>query len=263
MGVVKHFAVRLAWNNFADTPALITANSEVASLPVTFLQNQQIGKPFRSLAIAGLTIDVNLGSALAIEQFALRKHNISLAGVTITLSGATNSAFSPTAVSVGITSAADILAFDWGGVQQTYQYWRLEIEDPDNTDGFIELGYMFLGQYDEFDAPNNSTATSKVDPSVKRESYGGSFTAFQKPGFRRIDFQPSAIQQADRRTLSNIYDEVGIHKGLFVFLDPSNNRDVDGYHRLTVFGAFAGEFKVTHKAIDWYDVDSLVFEEIR
>lgn len=263
MGVVKHFPLRMAWNNFADTPSLIVANSQVASLPATFLQNQQIGKPFRSLAIAGLTIDMNFGSAQGVQQFALRKHNISLAGVTITLSGATNAAFSPTAVSVGITPAADILLFDWGGTVQNYQYWRLEVEDPGNTDAFIELGYMFLGEFDEFDFPNQNTATSKVDPATKRTNYDGSFVVFTKAKFRRIDFAISPTQQVDRRKLEEIYDEVGVNKGLFVFLDAKNNRDTDGYHRLTVFGTFQGAFTVNHMAIDWHDVDSLVFEEIR
>ncbi len=263
MGVVKHFPLRLAWNNFADTPSLITANSEVPSLPVTFLQNQQIGKPFRSLAIAGLTIEVNFGSAQGVQQFALRKHNISLAGVTITLSGATNAAFSPTAVSVGITPAADILLFDWGGTVQNFQYWKLEIEDPSNTDAFIELGYVFLGEFDEFDLPNGTVATSKVDPAVNRSNFDGSFVSFSKTKFRRIDFKISPTQQVDRRRLETIYDEVGVGKGLFVFTDPTNNRDTDGYHRLTVFGAFQGEFKINHMAIDWHNVDSLVFEEIR
>ncbi len=232
-------------------------------MPVTFLQNQQIGKVFRSTAIDNLTIAVDLGSAQPVQQFALRKHNISLTGVTVTLSGATNSSFIPTAVSVGITMASDILLYDWGGDEQNYQYWKLEIEDPDNEDAYIELGYMFLGAYDEFDFPNNNTATSRVDPATKRANYDGSFVAFNRTKYRRIDFKISPVQQEDRRALEAVYDEVGVSKGLFVFLDANNNRDTDGYHKLTVFGAFAGEFKVSHIGIDWHNVDSLVFEEIR
>ena len=267
MGTVKHFPVRMAWNNYADTPSLITASSEVSTLPVTFLQNQQIGKVFRSLATTGLTIDIDLGSAKGVTQFAIRKHNLIWDGagdVFMTLTGSTNAAHSPAGATWGISlQNDDLILHDWAGATHTYQYWRVETADDNNTDGYLEFGYIYLGTYDEFDFPNNQTATSKVDPAVKRSNWDGSFVAFNRTKYRRIDFAMSPVQQADRRTLEGIYDEVGIGKGLFVFLDANNNRDIDGKHRMTVFGSFAGQLKVDHMAIDWHGVDSLVFEEIR
>jgi hypothetical protein len=90
----------------------------------------------------------DLGSARQVTAVAIADHNIS-SGATIALAGNSADSWAAPAYSLALAWAADtIVAF----LDQTYRYWRLEIDDPTNPDGYIEVGDWFLGSYFEPDS---------------------------------------------------------------------------------------------------------------
>lgn len=89
------------------------------------------------------TITLTFSEAKNIKALAILDHNLPSAAV-ITLMGNTSDAWGAPAYSQVITHNADKIGCY---LDQTYQYWRLQISDQSNADGYIEIGEMYLGNY--------------------------------------------------------------------------------------------------------------------
>ncbi len=87
-------------------------------------------------------LEADLGAAKQVEAAVLLDHNLT-SGATITLKADNEDG------SWASPDWSQALTWNEGAIvyflDQTYRYWRLEIDDPDNPDGYIELGELFLG----------------------------------------------------------------------------------------------------------------------
>jgi len=108
---------------------------------------------YRSLTLgAPNTVTVNLGSAQEVKALAIYDHNFS-AAATLLLEADDAATFD----SGGGGSAQFSEALAWAddkilhylSVATTKRYWRLSATDAANTDGYIEIGELFLGSYME------------------------------------------------------------------------------------------------------------------
>lgn len=260
------YPLRLAWNNRVSLAGTtVTADVYDTSMPWSNVKNQIPAKIGRTTGMT-VTVDITFDQAYDVTQFVMLNHNLA-PGATVTLYGATNSNFTPAAVTAGLTITESLpLLWEFASTQ-TYQHWRVLIQHAAATT--IQAGHMFLGTYDQLDLPNFATGLFLNDPSTRRKSYGGSTTVFQKNQFRIAKIAISPLQQTDRRVLETIYANIGSHTGAYVFLDPLNQRDtespstgLDGLHRFTIFGLFDREVRFQHMASDWQEVEVLTVEEL-
>jgi hypothetical protein len=86
--------LRIAWNNYADT-AVLSANSEVGSLPVAYLKDLDLGKIWRASSTAAAWVLADLGASLEIGMVALIGTNLAqtdAAQVRISTADATGAA---------------------------------------------------------------------------------------------------------------------------------------------------------------------------
>lgn len=141
----------------------LSGGSWLATLPLSNLQNRLMSKKARSSnALAASTIvQVDLGAtSRAIRCLAVLSHNISYAG-TIRARGYSDSGYSTlvTGADTGTLNAwpqsgftADdaaqypnnwIYAF---AASKTARYWKIEITDTANADGYVELGRLWIGE---------------------------------------------------------------------------------------------------------------------
>ena len=166
--------ILLAWNNKTDA-GTVAAGSWLASLPLTNLQNRQVQKVARSTdATATSTkFTIDLGSAQTIGVLALVVHNLSVtATVRITASDTaafTNLYYDSGAVAAWPSGIIPQSLLQWeddnfwlgtlsanarAGYQSpfinivatsvTMRYWKVEIVDTTNTDGYIQIGRLFM-----------------------------------------------------------------------------------------------------------------------
>lgn len=168
--------VFLAWQNRTDEGTL-SGGSWSATLPLVNLQNRQVQKVSRSTGVttANSQFAIDLGAARTIGVLALVVHNISVSG-KVRITAANNSGFT----SPGYQSAwidvwpagmipQNLLEWEddnfWLGtlsadsragyqspfihllpVAQSFQYWKVEIDDTGNSAGYIQLGRLFMAQ---------------------------------------------------------------------------------------------------------------------
>jgi hypothetical protein len=169
----------------------LSGGSWQSSLPLSNLTQQLLSKVARSTnALASSTlIQVNLGSAKAIRCFALLNHNISFAG-TVRIRGYSDSSYSSmvTGADTGAvnvwpqsnftTDDASKYPNSWIGLfssSKTAQYWKIEITDTSNPNGYVQLGRLWLGDanFEPSVGLNYGSSLGYVPRDLIEESLGG------------------------------------------------------------------------------------------
>lgn len=166
----------LAWQNRTDE-GILSGGSWLSILPLTNLQNRQVQKVTRSNGVtaAATKFDIDLGQARSIGVVGLIVHNISVTG-TVRITASDSAAFTTLYYDSGAVAAwpsgvipTDLLEWEddnfWlgtlsqqarAGYQSPYilklssvqnmRYWRVEIVDTSNSDGYVQIGRLFMAR---------------------------------------------------------------------------------------------------------------------
>lgn len=138
---------KFTYLRFADNltaQAVLTPLSEDSVYPVSNLKIEPIAKPWRTIEgqTAGQTLQIDFSSAKDADIVALVNHNLTVNAV-ITLNGGSSAAPDggefQTVISPTARTARRIFT------AQSWRYWLLDIDDPLNGDGYIEIGMLVLG----------------------------------------------------------------------------------------------------------------------
>ena len=101
--------------------------------------------------LPGFVID--LGSSRAVDAVIIQDHNLT-SNANIHLKARADTAWEVTTstselIDETITWAADKILHYVVGSASTRRYWRIDITDTANPDGYIEIGNLYLGSFDE------------------------------------------------------------------------------------------------------------------
>jgi len=224
--------------NYVDDGTL-TVDDEVATLPGTYLQDRQIVRIWRNTQLTA-QIDVDFGQSRIVDFAALIKHNISTTGtIRWRLSNVSN--FATTVYDSGVVDAWPIVeefgtlpwgVFSWGGylnptvaaeytistfdvLDSTVQarYLRIDISDPDNSDGYIQAGRLISGPaYRPSINYANGVEFEFVDESRVTKSRGGQTFIDEVERFRRIRFD--LINLPENEVFQNVFNRLDRLKGI-------------------------------------------------
>lgn len=170
--------VSLAWPNLIDS-CTVSGGSWMSTLPATNVQNRRISKVARSsntLTTSTIfNIDQGASSPVAIECIGLVAHNLSVSA-KVRIRGDDAADFASVIYNSGwldVWSSGvipqDLLEWEddnfWlGTISQNaiagyrapfthyltaaspLRYWRIELDDTGNTDGWLQIGRVFIGQ---------------------------------------------------------------------------------------------------------------------
>jgi hypothetical protein len=118
---------------------------------------------------------------------------------------------------------------------QTYRWWRIDITDAANPDGFLDIGRLYIAAAWQ---PLRNLAfgwqLAWVDPSEQQRSQGGAVYVRELPSYRRIDFELRYASEDD------YYDNgfelerlIGRKKDILVVPDPAATKHL---HRKMIYG---------------------------
>lgn len=236
--------------------ASLSANSEVAGMEVKYLQTQPPREVYRSSNVNSTQVTIALPQARGINALALVRHNLTVDAV-FHLYGHSVNDFSalgtvdfklenqapyPPIVGFGeggfgegtfggqpdpedmpLYSESSYVAFDG----QELRYWLLKIEDPDNPDGYIQIGRLLLGdgwqpQY----GLDWEHSIESVDPSKQERTDGGGMVVDIEPQYRRFTLSCSNLTENERylRTFS-LMQRLGRNQALFMVLFPDTAKN--------------------------------------
>lgn len=166
--------ILLAWQNRADEGTL-SSGSWQSTLPLANLQNRVVQKVARSTNanLSSTKFDIDLGAARSVGVVALVVHNISVIG-KVRITGDDAADFSTPVYQSGWIDCwpagqipQSLLEWEddnfWLGTlsnnqragyqspfihilptAQILRYWRVEVDDTTNADGFVQIGRLFI-----------------------------------------------------------------------------------------------------------------------
>ena len=144
--------LRVVYSNLWRDAVMLGASSEDPQYPAENTQDDDTSFVWRSAAAALTpTIDVDLGVATIYDYIALLNHNF-IAGATIQVKGADDSAFTTNVVTDTITfNGVNVRAFL--GTARTKRYVRVSIADASNPSNYIQIGTIVIGKYVDLGSP--------------------------------------------------------------------------------------------------------------
>jgi len=237
---------------FKFDDATITSSGEESGLPDDNAVDDFVAKKWRTTADTGQWIKFDLGPAKKITMLAIFGHNLT-SGATVTLEAHTSDAWDDPLYSQELTwNEKAIVEF----LDQTYQWWRITLEDGSNPDTYIEIGRICAGEYIE-PTVNVSQDVQKqyIDPSVKQESAGRQGYAIEKDVYRVFDVMFTGIDRTQQNQLIVMFKVVKNIYMLVFALDPDNYPEED-----TIYCQLTTPLQQAIGALEYGDVP-LSFEE--
>lgn len=206
----------IAFGNYAER-ATLSEGVWIETLPLTNLLTREMGRIARSLTAepSATKFRADLGGREAVRVFAALNHNIGLGG-DYRLTGSNDAGLATPDYDSGWLPVWPAVypfgTIEWGApnfwertltraeregypkhlihllpTTQRLRYWRLEISDAGNPDGFISAGRLFVA--DAWQPTNGVAFGSGIgweDATTFQESLSGAEYADEKPPFRVV-----------------------------------------------------------------------------
>lgn len=280
--------ILIAARNRADA-GILSAGSWVATLPLANLQDRQPTRLARSTdtALASTRFDLDLGAPRTISLLALLRHNLTQGGRwRLRLSDAAD--FAAALLDTGwrdiwpeITPFGQDLwgEFIWGGKldpdeARTYgisayhvlttplfaRHLRLELDDQDNPDGYLQAGRLIAAPAWQ---PSRNLAYGwelrHVDESRTIRSRGGQLYVDPLPLRRRLSFTLDHLGADEMLGRAHELDrEKGIAGDVLAIVDADQPRHL---HRLAIYGALGETTPMANPSFERYS-KRFVIEEL-
>lgn len=257
----------IASGALVDSATLTGLGTIAGSRPIANLQDSQLGTFTRWTSLTGMGVDIDLGSAKAINLFAAISHNATSAG-TWQIKGATSQAnltsspgYNPGAGSLWpVTGKPDLpgklTSIKFLAAAQTFRWWRIEFTDAANPDGYFDVGRIYVdGAFQPARNLAYGWQVLPIDPSTEIETIGGQSYVTPRPikSVLRLRLPALTEDEAMGRALA-MQKSLGIQKDVLAIRDPDATTWLQQqmvYGRLqTLPGVTNTRFKIYETAFD-------------
>lgn len=223
-------AIKVTTTN-AFASATVTASSTGSGFDRDNVKTYPIKRRWRSNSPVDQWLKFDLGSATAISSFSLSFHNLT-SSATIKLYGhssdlgnaATNWDGSASFDSNNTLSRDDEVAVLHISSDQSYRWWFLELDDPTNSDGYIEIGTVFGGDFESPDENfNENFSLNWLDSSRTLDSEGQSRFTVEKERFKVFEITFADMDSANQDTIEGWWKAVYKTAPFLVALDTDSH----------------------------------------
>jgi hypothetical protein len=263
----------IIWDNRWFDAAVLTPSSAAAGYPAACLQDAQQTRTWRTTGLTGASLAIDLGAAQYCSCLALINHNLTFNG-KVRVQAAAVPDFGTLLKDDEYDAWPDIIGAGEGGAGQhgaggvlldserryyvpnplrilyfeppegqdhvSARYWRLLFEDAGNPDGFVEIGRIFLGLYDEYARnPGYGWGYSYQDDSSITRSPGGQPWTDRRLPYRILDLPWKAFLNEDKYwRLAFFLKQVGISRDFVIDCFPAGRPSERFYTAL--YGRISG-----------------------
>lgn len=231
--------------------ATFAAGSEAATLPVSNLATIQPGDVWRATDLAAAWVTIDLGAAAAIDLIGLLYTNASSAATFRVRAAATEAdvTASPGYDSGSLTlwPTTGLEDWDWvhrvlflgasggtGDGAQSYRYWRVDVSDAGNADGYFQMGRLMLAA--SWQPTRNlgfGWSLGWIDESPQKQAIGGQSSSLDRRARRVLNWSLDWMNEADANEAFELDRTVGRKKPVLVVRDPAT---ASRAQRQTIYG---------------------------
>lgn len=190
----------------------------------------------RRLSRVGRTLDVDdqwikfsFTAAIAVTHIAILNHNFTSSAV-VTIEANTSDSWTTPAFSHVCTIADEIICND--GSTHSYQYWRITIDDPTNTNTYLELAYVYLGGHADFPYYDTTPAFGWISTAEASQSASGQLYGDKRIQLKTVETTHPDVNQTDLDAIIAFFESMD-KVTPFILLLAEDSLDV--YHPLYCF----------------------------
>lgn len=202
--------MKIFYDNIVFTSAISSLSEDSFYEWDTALNDTRLTRYGRTLGVDDEWLLFTYSTATDLDYIHISNHNIT-SGATVKLQGnATDSWGSPTVdQTLNYNSTYDYWYYNFSSTQ-SYQYWRLYIDDPTNTDGYIQIAYIYMGE--ELVMPG-MTSTQSI-PYISNASVNKSLSGHTY-GDRRVRLKGGGItfpiiEDTEKKDIETFFDYTDI-----------------------------------------------------
>lgn len=264
--------ITFATSIFVDNGTL-TATNEVSTLPGTNLQNVQPAKRWRTTSLSTMAIELDLTAAKEVNLISLISHNAT-STATWRVRGATSQGnlvsspgFDSSVISMWPATGKpqdwgdQLFSLHWlGASTETFRWWRVDVFDNANGDGFFEAGRLIIDKaWQPTVGLSPNWGFRWIDPGPRERSISGNLYPTQRVRHRIFEF-PLDFNDKDAM-LSNAAElqrKRGSSQDVFILVDPTGTTHL---HRESVYGLFTDLQPLVNTAFDIFS-QVIIIEEM-
>lgn len=241
--------MRLIWDNLWDDYTL-TESQEDANYPAENTQHVHLTKVWRTTTASAATLALDAGTGLTItcDCAAILAHNFS-ASAGVCVQAATAPTFASIALSANVTwrDGTMVVYFTSGA----YRCWRISIDDTGNSDGYYEVGRVFLGEYLQVD-PSSAVEFPEAHQRTDRQTFGltNQLYADEGIGFKTYRYRFRWAANAMKASIQSMWEGAGMHSPL-VFM----NYDTQFSVVPPMYCIITDPIEFQHQAFDHWDFE--------
>jgi hypothetical protein len=204
----------IIYNDLKSDSATLTVDDELSNYPVENIQESRLSRIFKNAALES-SIVFDMGEAVSVDCIAILKHNLS-EYATITLQGNDSDSWTSPAFEQEITYSSDNITLEY--TTQTYRYFRLYINDSTNSDGYIQLSRVIIGEYYQPPGILAEAEDSLIDESVKTRSKSGQSYTDLRYKARSMSFNFPIVGTYEKTEMMDVFETLGQSTAtIFVF----------------------------------------------
>lgn len=214
--------------------AVITAGSEAATMPASNLLRRQPSDMWRALDLDNAFVTLDLGAAEPVRLVWLGYTNASSAATWRVRAAATEADLTAApgydSGSLSHWPVAELSdwdrthAFLWLPAAETWRWWRIDVDDPANPDGFYQAGRLYLS--DPWQPSRNyrfGASDGYQDDSQPQRARGGQTYVADGAMWREGSFSLRFQGREEMRSQASRIDRlVGTRRDLLIVYDPED-----------------------------------------
>jgi hypothetical protein len=235
----------------------LTALTEETNFPASNTRHRWHKKTWRSTAVdVAQWLKVDRGRSLpGMRAFINRNNNFS-SGATIKIQGNASDVWTSPAYNQTLGYNTHTIAHILRDNQEL-QWWKHEITDTGNPDGYLEAGRIFLGPIWEPErnfAPGGGQK-SRNDGSILSSSEGGQISSIELDKFSPYEYIFESVMIEDKANFDALFEAMGHAKGWFFIPDLRDPGDA-------IYVRFAAPLSFTPESGNLFTVQ-ISLEELR
>ena len=249
--------MRILYDSILDDTNLYTPVSENANYPIENIYNEKLSREYRTTGITAenIVIDAGVGNTLDADTFTISGHNFTSSATLKIQANATDSWGAPT-LDTSITYGAETIATSFTGTD--LRFWRFTMADATNTDGYLKMGRLMLGDYLQITKGASKRFMETInDTTSGYTSGGGQYYAVQGYRYRTYDLNFPYWSNSMRESIRTILASVQNVSPVVLIIDESNTDTL-----YPVYCIIEGDFNVTHLH-DYKWSGNLEFREVK
>lgn len=251
-------SLRIVENLLFDSALEVTASSEDASFPVSNLTKPLRSDVWRSDGVDDwVMLDTGTFSGQPVDScmifFEPGVGKTLSENAVVKLQASQTNLWSSPAVDLTLSYDSNYESYThFFSTSQEYRYWRVKITDTYNTDGYIEIPKIVIGESVQItQVPSSGFKHGIVDLSKMESTAYGQMYSDLYPQARTFEFRFQAFSEADLDLLWKLFRRVGKTTPLGVALD--SQATLFDKDRFSAYCYIANDFSADHRFYSYFD----------